>query len=130
MGFKGAKLLGANPFRFNWCPRPDSNGDLRLRRPALYPLELRGHLTETSIGRARQDLNLRPLAPEASALSGLSYGRTENPYKLLTWRARWDLNPGPLAPQASALSGLSYGRTYGGGTGIRTRGRGFNPATA
>jgi hypothetical protein len=25
--------------------------------------------------RARQDLNLRPLAPEASALSGLSYGR-------------------------------------------------------
>ena len=24
---------------------------------------------------ARQDLNLRPLAPEASALSGLSYGR-------------------------------------------------------
>jgi hypothetical protein len=45
------------------------------------------------------------------------------------WRARWDLNPGPLAPQASALSGLSYGRA-GGGTGIRTRGRGFNPATA
>jgi hypothetical protein len=25
------------------CPRPDSNGDLRLRRPALCPLELRGH---------------------------------------------------------------------------------------
>ncbi len=83
--------------------------------------------------RARQDLNLRPLAPEASALSGLSYGRSSvsqnQPLKVRFWRARWDLNPGPLAPQASALSGLSYGRA-GGGTGIRTRGRTFWSATA
>ena len=56
---------------------PDSHGapgrirtcDPRLRRPLLYPAELRA-LGESSLQKwsVRQDLNLRPLVPKTSAL--------------------------------------------------------------
>jgi hypothetical protein len=41
--------------------------DLRFRRPLLYPVELSGQLS------GRGDLNSRPPAPKAGALTGLRY---------------------------------------------------------
>ena len=38
-----------------WYPRQDSNPDIRLRRPSLYPVELQG-LTESSLLRVTQDV--------------------------------------------------------------------------
>lgn len=33
----------SRPPKLHWCPRRDSNPNTRLRRPALFPFELRGH---------------------------------------------------------------------------------------
>jgi hypothetical protein len=63
---------------------------------------------------AWQDLNLRHLAPEASALSRLSYTRTSRKKtRHLTrsiWSGRRDLNPRPPAPKAGALPGCATPR--------------------
>src|ERR1700693_156239 len=51
---------------------------------------------------ARRDSNARPLAPEANALSGLSYGRK------VSWQRTWgewrDSNPRHPDPQSGALT--------------------------
>src|SRR6476619_1212283 len=49
---------------------------------------------------ARRDSNAGPLAPEANALSGLSYGRKER----TTWGEWRDLNPRHPDPQSGALT--------------------------
>merc|ERR1712137_1088802 len=52
--------------------------DPRLRRPLLYPAELRT-LGESSLAKkwsVRQDLNLRPLVPKTSALPSCATHRT------------------------------------------------------
>ena len=71
---------------------PDSHGapgrirtcDPRLRRPLLYPAELRA-LGESSLQKwsVRQDLNLRPLVPKTSALPSCATHRLECFVKLL-----------------------------------------------
>ena len=45
--------------------------DLRLRRPLLYPTELQAPTNRVWSGR--EDLNLRPPAPKAGALTSLRY---------------------------------------------------------
>jgi hypothetical protein len=79
--------------------------------------------------RARQDLNLRPLAPEASALSWLSYGRICPYAEFMVRPLGFEPRTFGSAGQRSILTELRA-RLNGGGTGIRTRGRDFNPATA
>src|SRR4030042_6601345 len=94
------------------------------------PLTRKGH--SFYFRRARRDSNTRPLAPQASALSKLSYERTKKPtVRLLHHRPGGEAGIRTLGRALKALQALSRRprsatpappQGKGGGRGIRTPG--------
>lgn len=103
--------------RCRWFAGKDSNPHYLDQNQRCYPV------TPPAKGLAEsgwEDLNLRPLPPEDSALTKLGYSQSmlqicnmcsisERCCSIVTRWSGWpDSNRRPLAPKASALAKLSY----------------------
>ncbi len=89
-------------------------GPYRASGVRIWPFIRLYHFLTASVWSGREDLNLRPPAPEAGALAPAlrpdilnclnnTFNHKNSPQEKFIWSGRPDLNRRPLAPQASAL---------------------------